>query len=234
MLKIENLNIFYGKIQVLWDVSLSVEEKELVAVIGSNASGKTTMLKATSGLLSIASGTLEYLGTRIDKMPAHRIARMGIAHIPEGGGNFPDMKVRENLELGGYARTKDREIKETLEWVYQIFPILKARASQVARTLSGGERQMLAIGRGLMLRPRLCMLDEPSYALSPLLVTEVFNAVKELRESGTTVLLVEQDIKRTLEMADRAYLLENGRIILEGASDLFFDNNHVKKAYLGL
>jgi branched-chain amino acid transport system ATP-binding protein len=234
MLKIENLNIFYGKIQVLWDVSLSVEEKELVAVIGSNASGKTTMLKATSGLLGIASGTLEYLGTRIDKMPAHRIARMGIAHIPEGGGNFPDMKVCENLELGAYAYTKDREIKETLEWVYQIFPILKARAGQVAKTLSGGERQMLAIGRGLMLKPRLCMLDEPSYALSPLLVTEVFNAVKELRESGTTILLVEQDIKRTLEMADRAYLLENGRIILEGACDLFFDNNHVKKAYLGL
>jgi branched-chain amino acid transport system ATP-binding protein len=234
MLKIESLNIFYGKIQVLWDVSLAIEEKELVAVIGSNASGKTTMLKATSGLLGIASGTLEYLGTRIDNMPAHRIARMGIAHIPEGGGNFPDMKVRENLELGAYARKKDSEIKKTLEWVYQIFPILKARAGQVARTLSGGERQMLAIGRGLMLKPRLCMLDEPSYALSPLLVTEVFNAVKELRESGTTVLLVEQDIKRTLEMADRAYLLENGRIILEGKCELFLNNGYVKKAYLGL
>jgi branched-chain amino acid transport system ATP-binding protein len=234
MLSVNRLNIFYGKIQVLWDVSLSIEENEMVAVIGSNASGKTTLLNAVSGLLSPSSGTMEFLGTRIDRMPAYRIARLGISHIPEGGGLFPDMKVRENLDLGAYAHARERDKKETLEWVYQIFPALKARANQLARTLSGGERQMLAVGRGLMLRPRLCMLDEPSYALSPLLVTEVFRAVKQLRESGTTVLLVEQDIKRALEMADRAYLLETGRMVLEGTPEQFLQNGHVKKAYLGL
>ena len=234
MLSIDRLNIFYGKIQVLWDISLSIEEKEMVAVIGSNASGKTTLLNAVSGLLSPSSGTMEFLGTRIDKMPAYRIARLGISHIPEGGGLFPDMKVRENLDLGAYVHTRERDKKETLEWVYQIFPALKARANQLARTLSGGERQMLAVGRGLMLRPKLCMLDEPSYALSPLLVMEVFRAVKELRESGTTVLLVEQDIKRALEMADRVYLLENGRMVLEGTPEQFLQNGYVKKAYLGL
>jgi branched-chain amino acid transport system ATP-binding protein len=234
MLSVNRLNIFYGKIQVLWDVSLSVDEKEMVAVIGSNASGKTTLLNAVSGLLSPSSGTMEFLGTRIDKMPAYRIARLGISHIPEGGGLFPDMKVRENLDLGAYVHSRERHKKETLEWVYQIFPALKARANQLARTLSGGERQMLAVGRGLMLRPRLCMLDEPSYALSPLLVTEVFRAVKELRESGTTVLLVEQDIKRALEMADRVYLLETGRMVLEGTPEQFLQNGYVKKAYLGL
>jgi branched-chain amino acid transport system ATP-binding protein len=167
-------------------------------------------------------------------MPAYRVARLGISHIPEGGGLFPDMKVRENLDLGAYVHTRERDKKETLEWIYQIFPALKTRSNQLARTLSGGERQMLAVGRGLMLRPRLCMLDEPSYALSPLLVTEVFRAVKQLRESGTTVLLVEQDIKRALEMADRAYLLETGHMVLEGTPEQFLQNGHVKKAYLGL
>jgi branched-chain amino acid transport system ATP-binding protein len=234
MLNIKSLNIFYGKIHALWDVNLNVEEKELVAVIGSNASGKTTLLNAVSGLLTRVNGEVEYLGKRIDRMPAYRIAQLGISHIPEGGGLFPDMKVRENLELGAYIRKGAEEKMKTLEWVYQLFPVLKARSGQMARTLSGGERQMLAIGRGLMLKPKLCMLDEPSYALSPLLVSEVFKAVKELRATGTTVLLVEQDIKRALDIADRAYLLENGRIVLEGACGLFLNNEHVKKAYLGL
>jgi len=234
MLNINNLSIFYGKIQVLWDVCLTIDEKEMVAVIGSNASGKTSLLNAISGLLTPFSGTVEFLGRRIDKMPAYLIARLGISHIPEGGGLFPDMKVSENLELGAYIHTGEREKKETLQWVYEIFPALAARANQPARTLSGGERQMLAIGRGLMSKPRLCMLDEPSYALSPLLVSEVFKAVRELRGRGTTILLVEQDIKRALEMADRAYLLENGHVVLEGPRELFLQNDHVKKAYLGL
>ena len=234
MLNINGLNIFFGKIQVLWDVSLNIHEKEMVAVIGSNASGKTTLLKAISGLINPASGSVEFLDKKIDKMPAYQIARLGISHIPEGGGIFPDMKVQENLELGAYVSTAQSEKKETLKWVYKLFPILKARAGQMARTLSGGERQMLAIGRGLMLKPKLCMLDEPSYALSPLVVSEVFKAVKELRERGTTVLLVEQDIKRALEMADRTYLLENGRIVMEGTRDQFMQNGHVRKAYLGL
>jgi len=234
MLNINGLNIFFGKIQVLWDVSLNVRENEMVAVIGANASGKTTLLKAISGLVNPASGSVEFLERRIDKMPPYRIARMGISHIPEGGGLFPDMKVQENLELGAHISTAQSEKEETLKWVYQLFPVLKARAGQMARTLSGGERQMLAIGRGLMLKPKLCMLDEPSYALSPLVVSEVFNAVKELRERGTTILLVEQDIRRALEMADRTYLLENGKIVMEGTRDRFMQNAHVRKAYLGL
>ena len=234
MLIVDSLNLFYGKIQVVWDVCLSVDEKKMVAVIGSNASGKTSLLNAISGLLTPSSGTVEFLGKRIDKMPAYLIARLGISHIPEGGGLFPDMKVSENLELGAYIHVGERKKKETLQWVYEIFPALAARAGQMARTLSGGERQMLAIGRGLMSKPRLCMLDEPSYALSPLLVREVFKAIGELRDRGTTVLLVEQDIKRALEMADRAYLLENGRVVLDGPRDVFLQSDHVKKAYLGL
>jgi branched-chain amino acid transport system ATP-binding protein len=234
MLNINSLSLFYGKIQVLWDVCLSVDEKKMVAVIGSNASGKTSLLNAISGLVTPSSGTVEFLGKRIERMPAYLIARLGISHIPEGGGLFPDMKVSENLELGAYIHAGEREKKETTQWVYEIFPALAARAGQLARTLSGGERQMLAIGRGLMSKPRLCMLDEPSYALSPLLVTEVFKAVKELRDRGTTILLVEQDIKRALEMADRTYLLENGRVVLDGPRELFLQNDHVKRAYLGL
>jgi branched-chain amino acid transport system ATP-binding protein len=234
MLNVNRLSLFYGKIQVLWDVCLTIAEKEMVAVIGSNASGKTSLLNAISGLLTPSSGTVEFLGRVIGKMPAYLIARLGISHIPEGGGLFPEMKVRENLELGAYIHAGDKEKKETMQWVYEIFPSLAARADQLAKTLSGGERQMLAIGRGLMSKPKLCMLDEPSYALSPLLVIEVFKAVRELRHRGTTILLVEQDIKRALEMADRAYLLENGRVVLEGPRELFLQNDHVRKAYLGL
>lgn len=234
MLKVNNLDIFYGKIQALWDVSLTIEEQEIVAVIGANAAGKTTLLNGISGLLNPASGTVEFLGKRIDNLPAYRIAELGISHIPEGGGVFPDMTVHENLELGAYVSEARRKKKETLEWVYQIFPTLKERAGQLARTLSGGERQMLAVGRGLMLRPELCMLDEPSYGLGPILVAEVFQVVRELREGGTTVLLVEQDIRRALGIADRAYLLENGRVVLEGAPERFLKDDYVRKAYLGL
>jgi branched-chain amino acid transport system ATP-binding protein len=234
MLNVNRLSLFYGKIQVLWDVSLTVAEKEMVAVIGSNASGKTSLLNTISGLLTPSSGTVEFLGKGLQRTPAYLIARLGISHIPEGGGLFPDMKVSENLELGAYTHAGEKEKKETMQWVYEIFPSLAARSTQLAKTLSGGERQMLAIGRGLMSKPRLCMLDEPSYALSPLLVMDVFKAVRVLRDRGTTILLVEQDIKRALEMADRAYLLENGRVVLEGPRDLFLQNDHVKRAYLGL
>ena len=234
MLNVNRLSLYYGKIQVLWDVCLTIAEKEMVAVIGSNASGKTSLLNTISGLLTPSSGTVEFLGRAIQKTPAYLIARLGISHIPEGGGLFPDMKVSENLELGAYTHAGEKEKKETMQWVYEIFPSLAARSTQLAKTLSGGERQMLAIGRGLMSKPRLCMLDEPSYALSPLLVMDVFKAVRVLRDRGTTILLVEQDIKRALEMADRAYLLENGRVVLEGPRDLFLQNDHVKRAYLGL
>ena len=234
MLIVNNINVFYGRTQALWDVSFRIEEKEIVALIGANAAGKTTILNTISGLLRPASGSVEFLGRRIDEMPAHLIAEAGISHIPEGRRLFPDMTARENLELGSYVKKVWSKQQETLEQVYQLFPILKERARQLGRTLSGGEQQMLAIARGLMSRPRLFMLDEPSHGLSPMLVAEVFDVVKTLREQGTTIFLVEQNVQRSLEIADRAYVLENGRIILEGKGKELLENEHIKAAYLGL
>jgi len=234
MLKVSNINTFYGKLQALWDVSFRVEEKEIVALIGANGAGKTTLLNTISGLLRPASGTVEFLGRRIDKMPPHRIVELGISHVPEGRKLFPDMTVRENLEMGAYTHQEWKRKEETLEQVYQVFPILKERARQLARTLSGGEQQMLAMGRGLMARPRLCMFDEPSSGLAPTLLLEVFRVIKSLREQGTTILLVEQNVQRALEIADRAYLLENGRVALEGEGKELLQEELVRKAYLGL
>ena len=234
MLKVSNINTFYGKLQALWDVSFRVEEKEIVALVGANGAGKTTILNTISNLLYPASGTVEFLGRRIDKMPAYRIVELGISHVPEGKKLFPDMTVRENLEMGAYTHQAWKRKEETLEQVYQIFPILKEKAGQLARTLSGGEQQMLAMGRGLMSRPRLCMFDEPSSGLAPILMMEVFEVIKALREQGTTILLVEQNVQRALEIADRAYVLENGRIALEGESKELLQEELVRKAYLGL
>lgn len=234
MLKVNHIDVFYRKIQVLWDISFSIHEKEIVTLVGSNGSGKTTILKTISGLILPASGSVEFLGTRIDRIPPYRLTDLKISHIPEGGQSFPDMTVRENLELGAYRSKLVKEKRESLEWVYEIFPILRERSKQLARTLSGGERQMLAIARGLMSKPRLCMLDEPSYGLSPLLVGEIFRIIGTLREKGTTILLVEQNVKHTLAIGDRAYLLENGRIVLEGSCKSFLQNDYVRQAYLGL
>jgi branched-chain amino acid transport system ATP-binding protein len=234
MLTVKNINVFYRKIQALWNVSFGIEEKEIVTLIGSNGAGKTTVLSTISGLIHPASGTVEFQGLRIDKMPTYRIIELCISHIPEGGISFPDMTVRENLELGAYVTRAQKEMQGSLEWIYQIFPVLEKRARQIARTLSGGERQMLAIGRGLMSRPKLCMFDEPSYGLSPLLVGEIFRIIGVLRDQGTTILLVEQNVKHTLEIADRAYLLENGRVVLEGTCQRFSQNGYVRQAYLGL
>ena len=234
MLKVSNISTFYGKLQALWDVSFQVDEKEIVALVGANGAGKTTILNTISNLLRPASGTVEFLGRRIDKMPSYRIVEIGISHIPEGRKLFPDMTVRENLELGAYNYPAWDGKEEMVEQVYQIFPRLKERAGQLARTLSGGEQQMLAMGRGLMSRPRLCMLDEPSSGLAPLLIKEVFETIKALREQGTTILLIEQNTQRALEISDRAYVLENGRIILQGKGEELLQNNHVKVAYLGL
>lgn len=234
MLKINNLKTFYGKVAVLWDVSLRVDESEIVALVGSNGAGKTTMLNTISGLLHPASGTLEFLGRRIEGMSPHRIVQLGISHVPEGGKPFPDMTVHENLEMGAYVSEAWKSKKEMLDRVYRTFPRLKARKGQLARTLSGGERQMLAMGRSLMSRSRLCMFDEPSYGLAPLLVRELFDIIKRLCEQGITILLVEQNIRHALEVADRGYVLENGRIVLEGESKWLLQNDHVKKAYLGL
>ena len=234
MLEVCDVNTAYGKAQALWDVRLSVNEAEIVALVGSNGAGKTTLLNTISGRLRPASGSVEFLGKRIDGLPPHVIVEMGISHVPEGGQVFPDMTVRENLEMGAYPYRAWKQKEQTFEQVYQVFPILKERAGQLARTLSGGERQMLAIGRGMMSRPRLCLLDEPSYGLAPLLVAEIFRVIRGLRDQGITILLIEQNVRHTLEIADRAYVLENGRICLEGACAEMLESDHVRKAYLGL
>jgi len=234
MLKVNNINVFYGKLQALWDVSFHVEEGEVVALIGANASGKSTILNCISGLLRPTSGTIEFLGEDINKMPSHRIVEAGISQIPEGRKLFPSMSVRENLELGAYIKMAWDKKDDTVEEIYRLFPILKERLKQQSGTLSGGQQQMVAIARGLMSNPKLCMLDEPSHGLAPIVVSEVFDIVNDLREHGTTILLVEQNVERTLEVADRAYVLENGRIVLEGKGKDLIENKHVKEAYLGL
>lgn len=234
MLEIDNINTFYGKVQSLWDVSLKVNEAEIVALVGANGSGKTTLLNTICGLMSPASGSITFLGQRIDRLSPHAVVERGLSHIPESGRVFPDMTVRENLEMGAYPLHAWKVREKTLQQVYRIFPRLQEREKQLARTLSGGEKQMLAMGRGLMSRPRLCMFDEPSYGLAPKLVLEVFRIVNSLREEGITVLLVEQNVRHTLEIADRAYVLENGRVVLEGGGEELLQSDYVKKAYLGL
>jgi branched-chain amino acid transport system ATP-binding protein len=234
MLEVDGVSAYYGKIRALWDVSIKVDKGEIVALIGANAAGKTTILDTMSGLVQPTSGSVKFLDRRIDRMPPHEIVKLGISHVPEGAKSFPDMTVLENLEMGAYHDVMWEKRDETLEQVYVMFPLLKQRSKQLARTLSGGERQMLAIGRGLMSRPKLCALDEPSYGLSPLMVKEIFDAVQTLRNQGMTVLLVEQDVQQSLEIADRGYVLENGRVVLEGKSADLLQDDHVKKAYLGL
>jgi branched-chain amino acid transport system ATP-binding protein len=234
MLKVNNIKAAYGKVDVLWDVSMRVAEKEIVALVGANAAGKTTMLNTISGLIHPGAGTLEFLGRRIDGTPPYQIAKMGISHVPEGGKPFPDMTVLENLEMGAYINKTWKNKEEILVQVYEFFPILKKRSGQLARTLSGGERQMLAMGRGLMAKPRLFMFDEPSYGLAPIIVKELFAFIRLLHGQGMTILIVEQNIRHALEVSSRGYVLENGRIVLEGESIGLLDNDHVRKAYLGL
>jgi branched-chain amino acid transport system ATP-binding protein len=234
MLEVCNVATAYGKVQALWDVCIEVNEAEIVALVGSNGAGKTTLLNTITGLIPPASGSVQFLGRRIDGLPPHCIVELGISHVPEGGKAFPDMTVRENLEMGAYPLHAWKQKEETLEQVYQVFPLLKEREKQLARTLSGGERQMLAMGRGLMSRPKLCIFDEPSYGLAPLLVAEIFRIIRELRNQGITILLIEQNVRHTLEIADRAYVLENGRVCLEGAGDELLQSDYVRQAYLGL
>jgi branched-chain amino acid transport system ATP-binding protein len=234
MLEVSNLDVFYGKSQALRGVSLRVNKGEIVALIGANGAGKTTLLNTISGLLRPASGSVEFLGKRIDRLAPHKIVKLGISQIPEGRKLFSDMTVRDNLELGAYTSEAWKRRKETLEQVYQVFPVLKERRKQSAKKLSGGEGQMVAIGRGLMSSPRLCMFDEPSYGLAPKLLSEVLGVIKHLREQGITIFLVEQNVRHTLEVADRAYVLENGQIVLEGKGKDLLQDDLVKKAYLGL
>jgi branched-chain amino acid transport system ATP-binding protein len=234
MLQLVDVSARYGKTQVLWDVGLAVEQGEIVALVGSNGSGKTTLLKAICGLLPPCSGRVEFLGRRIDGLPPHTVVELGISQVPEGGRVFPDMSVRENLEMGAYCSQAWGQREATLESVFRAFPILKERQRQLAKTLSGGERQMLAMGRALMSKPKLCLLDEPSYGLAPLLIAEVFRIVRRLRDEGVTVLLIEQNVKHTLETADRAYVLESGRVGLHGKCSDLLETDYVRKAYLGL
>ena len=234
MLEVSNLDVFYGKAQALRGVSLRVNEGEIVALVGANGAGKTTLLNTISGLLRPVSGSVEFLGKRIDRLAPYRITKLGICQIPEGRKLFSDMTVGENLEMGAYSSEAWKRRKETLEQVYQIFPVLKERRRQSAKKLSGGEGQMVAIGRGLMSSPRLCMFDEPSYGLAPKLFSEVLEVIKRLREQGITIFLVEQNVRQTLEVADRAYVLENGRIVLEGKGKDLLQNEQVKTAYLGV
>jgi branched-chain amino acid transport system ATP-binding protein len=234
MLQVSNLNTFYGKSQALWDVCLRVDEGEIVALIGANGAGKSTLLKTVSGLIRPASGSVEYLGKRIDGLAPHSIVAMGISHIPEGRKLFTQMSVAENLEMGAYVGEAWKHKEETLRQVYEVFPILKERQGQLARTLSGGEQQMVAMGRGLMSRPRLCLFDEPSYGLAPMLVTEIFRIIQNLRDQGMTILLVEQNVRQSLEIADRACVLESGRIALEGGCQELLEEELIRKAYLGL
>jgi len=232
MLEVESLNVYYGDIQVLWDVSLKVDRGEIVALIGSNGAGKTTLLKTIAGLLKPASGSINYLNERIDKLPPHKIVERGVALVPEGRGLFPYMTVYENLLMGAYTQREDS--REVLNWVYEIFPILKERSRQLASTLSGGEQQMLAIARSLMSNPKLLMLDEPSQGLGPKVVIRILDTVKMINERGVTIMLVEQSAPFALELADRGYVIENGRIVHSGRSEEIRSLEDVKKAYLGL
>jgi branched-chain amino acid transport system ATP-binding protein len=234
MLEVSHLSAFYGQIQVLWDVGFTVNEAEIVALVGANGAGKTTLLNNISGVMKPAAGTVSFLGRRIDGLAPHTIVELGLSHIPEGRRLFTDMSVRENLEMGAYSGRAWKNRQATLEQVYRLFPRLKEREGQLARTLSGGEQQMLAMGRGLMSRPKMCIIDEPSNGLAPRLVMEVFEIVRSLRDQGITILLVEQNVRQTLEVADRACVLENGRLALEGSCDELLRSDHIRKAYLGL
>lgn len=234
MLEVSNLDQFYGRIQVLWGVSLKIDEAEIVALVGANGAGKTTLLNTISGLLKPTSGSIEFLGKRIDGLEPHTIVERGMSHIPEGRKLFPDMSVRENLEMGAYSKRVYKHKQETLNEIYELFPILKTRQGQLARTLSGGEQQMVAIGRGLMSKPRLCIIDEPSSGLAPKVVDEIFQIIQRLRDQGIAIFLIEQNVQQTLEIAERAYVLENGRVVLAGESAKLLQEDFIRKAYLGL
>jgi branched-chain amino acid transport system ATP-binding protein len=233
MLEVKDLHVYYGVIQALKGVSFEVNQGEVIALIGANGAGKTTTLHTITGLLSAKQGSILFEGKDITKTPAHKIVEMGISHVPEGRRVFADMSVYENLIMGAYTRKDKNEIAASLEYVYKRFPRLKEREGQRAGTLSGGEQQMLAMGRALMSKPRIIVMDEPSMGLSPIFVNEIFDIIKVVSEGGTTVLLVEQNAKKALSIADRAYVLETGRITLSGKAEDLLNSEEVKKAYLG-
>ena len=233
MLEVKDLEVYYGMIQAIKGISFEVNQGEVIALIGANGAGKTTTLHTITGLLSPKKGSVMFEGTDITKIPAHKIVSMGMAHVPEGRRVFAELSVYENLKMGAYTRKDKNEIEESLANVYKRFPRLEERRNQMAGTLSGGEQQMLAMGRALMSKPKIILMDEPSMGLSPLFVGEIFKIIEEVSKAGTTVLLVEQNAKKALSIADRGYVLETGKIVKTGkASDLLNDDS-IKKAYLG-
>jgi branched-chain amino acid transport system ATP-binding protein len=232
MLRVDNIDAYYGDLQALWGLSLQVNYGELVALVGPNGAGKTTTLKVITGLLKLALGSVNFDGSDLGKETAHKIVELGISQVPEGGRIFSGMSVLENLELGAFV-PKARKVKDqSLKWVYQFFPRLEERQKQQAGTLSGGERQMLAIGRALMSKPKLLLLDEPSFGLAPILVQQMFEMIEEINKQGVTVLLVEQNVRAALELASRAYVIENGRIVGEGKGDDLLSFESIRSAYL--
>jgi branched-chain amino acid transport system ATP-binding protein len=234
MLKVENIDVFYGDLQVLWDVSFEVKEGETVALVGANGAGKSTIIKTISGLNRPARGSIRFLDLHLDQIPANKIIEQGIAHVPEGRRLFPEMTVRENLIMGSLCPRAKARREETMAMIFGLFPRLKEREKQLTGTLSGGEQQMVAVGRGLMALPKLIMFDEPSLGLAPILVAEIFKIIQRIRQEGVTVLIVEQNTKQTLEVCDRGYVLENGRIVLAGTGQELLTNDYVKQAYLGI
>lgn len=233
MLEVKDIEVYYGMIQAIKGISFEVNEGEVIALIGANGAGKTTTLHTITGLLSPKSGSVLFEGQDITKIPAHKIVSLGMAHVPEGRRVFAELTVYENLKMGAYTRKNKEEIESTLANVYKRFPRLEERKNQMAGTLSGGEQQMLAMGRALMSKPKIIVMDEPSMGLSPILVNQIFEIIEEVSKSGTTVLLVEQNAKKALSIADRAYVLETGRIVLEGDAKELMNDDSIKKAYLG-
>ena len=234
MFEVKEIDVFYGDAQALYGLSLQVREGEVVTLVGANGAGKTTTLRAISGLLPVARGEIAFEGRTLLGVPAHRRAELGIALVPEGRELWPQLTVRENLELGAYGKAARRHLSGSLERVYELFPVVKERSRQVAGSMSGGEQQMVAIARALMTRPRLLMLDEPSLGLAPVVVSQVFDTIRRLHAEGLTILLVEQNLKKALEMADRGYVVETGSISIEGAAADLLADPTIRSAYLGV
>ena len=234
LLEVDNINVSYGDVQVIYDLSLHVDKGEVVSIIGGNGAGKSTMLKTISGLMTVSAGSIRFEGDTIHTEPPENIVTRGIVHVPEGRRLFPLMSVKDNLMVGAFNKRAQGEAQETLEKVYSLLPRLAERESQLAMTLSGGEQQMVAIGRGLMAKPHILMLDEPSLGLAPILIKDIFETVRKIADQGTTVLLVEQDVKHSLSLSDRGYVLEHGRVAMEGKATDLIDDPHVKEAYLGI
>jgi len=234
VLSVKSLSVFYGKLQALWDISLNVENKSLTAVLGSNGAGKSTVLNTFAGLLKPSSGSIIFEGQNVSDYEPYERVEAGLSLIPEGGRLFPYQVVEENLEIGAYGKRARADLRRRLEWVYHLFPILKSRRKQMAGTLSGGEQKQLTIARGLMSNPKLLMLDEPSLGLSPIIVLEVFKLIKQISGTGVTILLVEQDVYQTLKLAERVFVLEAGKIVMEGSGRELMEEDSIKKAYLGL